>query len=128
MTKKTIHTSAAPKAIGPYSQAVVSQGVAYLSGQIPLDPQTGALNTGGIAEQTRQVLDNLAAVLSACGCSLESVLKVNVYLRDMGDFAAMNEVYASYFAADPPARAAIQAARLPKDVRVEMDAIAEVIA
>ncbi len=126
--KKTIRTDSAPKAIGPYSQAVISQGVAYLSGQIPLHPETGELIAGGIAEQTRQVLDNLTAVLSACGCSLETVLKVNVYLQDMNDFPAMNEIYASYFRNDPPARAAIQAARLPKDVKVEMDAIAAIAA
>jgi 2-iminobutanoate/2-iminopropanoate deaminase len=124
--KKIIATDRAPQAIGPYSQAVVHNGVAYLSGQIPLDPVSGELVSGDVALQTEQVLKNLQAVLGACGSSLEKVLKVTVYLKDMNDFARMNEVYGRFFREDPPARAAIQAARLPRDVGVEMDAIAVV--
>jgi 2-iminobutanoate/2-iminopropanoate deaminase len=121
-----IATNHAPQAIGPYTQAVVYHGVAYLSGQIPLDPATGQLVEGGIAEQTARVLENLNAVLEACGSSLDQVLKVNVYLKDMGEFGLMNEVYARYFPQNAPARATIEAARLPRDVRVEMDCIAAV--
>jgi 2-iminobutanoate/2-iminopropanoate deaminase len=124
--KTVIATAAAPKAIGPYSQAVVHAGLAYVSGQIPLDAATGALIEGGIAEQTGRVLENLKAVLEAAGSSLDGVLKTTVYLADMGEFAAMNEVYARYFPSNAPARATVQAARLPRDVRVEIDAIAAV--
>ena len=124
--KTIISTDIAPSAIGPYSQAVISNGTAYLSGQIPIDPATGQLIEGDIVAQTTRVLENLSALLAACGSSMERVLKVNVYLKDMNDFAAMNEVYGRYFQNNPPARAAIQAARLPKDVSVEMDAVAEV--
>jgi 2-iminobutanoate/2-iminopropanoate deaminase len=122
--KKTIATERAPQAVGPYSQAVVHGGVAYLSGQIPLDPVSGELVPSDVALQTEQVLKNLQAVLEACGSSLEKVLKVTVYLKDMNDFARMNEVYGRFFKQNPPARAAIQVARLPKDVGIEMDAIA----
>jgi 2-iminobutanoate/2-iminopropanoate deaminase len=124
--KKIIATTHAPQAIGPYSQAVIHNGLAYLSGQIPLDPATGQLVTGGIAEQTARVLENLSAVLEACGTSLERVLKTTVYLKDMGEFLAMNEVYARYFPQDAPARATVEAARLPRDARVEIDCIAMV--
>jgi 2-iminobutanoate/2-iminopropanoate deaminase len=124
--KKIIATTRAPQAIGPYSQAVVHNGLAYLSGQIPLDPATGQLVTGGIAEQTARVLENLNAVLEACGSSLERVLKTTVYLKDMGEFLAMNEVYARYFPQDAPARATVEAARLPREARVEIDCIAAV--
>ena len=124
--KTVISTEQAPKAIGPYSQAVVYNGLAFLSGQIPLDPGTGQLVEGGIAAQTERVLDNLKAVLEACGSSLDKVLKTTVYLRDMGEFPKMNEVYAKYFQANPPARATVEAARLPRDVRVEIDAVAAV--
>ncbi len=124
--KKTIATENAPKAIGPYSQAVVSNGVAYLSGQIAIDPVSGKLLDGDTAAQTELVLDNLKAVLEACGTSLGNVLKVTVFLKDMNDFAVMNEVYARYFTTNPPARAAVEVARLPKDVRVEIDAIAAI--
>jgi 2-iminobutanoate/2-iminopropanoate deaminase len=123
---KTVSTEQAPKAIGPYSQAVIHNGVAYLSGQIPLDPVTNQLVEGDIAAQTERVLQNLKAVLEACGASLESVLKTTVFLKDMGDFPKMNEVYGRYFAANPPARSTVQAARLPRDVSVEIDAIASV--
>ena len=122
--KKAISTDSAPKAIGPYSQAVVANGIAYLSGQIPLDPATNQLIQGGIAEQTERVLENLKAVLEASGASLASVVKTTVYLKDMGEFQAMNEVYGRYFIENTPARATIQAAKLPRDVSVEIDAIA----
>lgn len=124
--KQIIATERAPKAIGPYSQAVLSNGFAFLSGQIPIDPATGLLIDGDIAAQTRRVLDNLKAVLEACGSSMGQVVKTTVYLKDMGEFAAMNEVYARYFPENPPARATVEAARLPKDVRVEIDCIAAV--
>lgn len=119
-----ISTDLAPKAIGPYSQAVVANGMAYLSGQIPLDPSTNQLIQGGIVEQTERVLENLKAVLEASGASLATVVKTTVYLKDMGEFQAMNEVYARYFAVNAPARATVQAAQLPRDVNVEIDAIA----
>jgi 2-iminobutanoate/2-iminopropanoate deaminase len=121
-----IATGAAPQAIGPYSQAIVSGGFAFLSGQIPLDPATGQLVEGDIAAQTERVFENLKAVLAACGTSLDRVVKTTVFLKDMGEFAKMNEVYGRYFPANPPARSTVEAARLPRDVRVEIDAIAEV--
>src|SRR6202162_4115975 len=123
---KIISTPHAPAAIGPYSQAVVSNGFAFLSGQIPLDPSTGQLIEGDIAAQTQRVLENLKAVLEACGSSLDKVVKTTVYLKDMGEFARMNDVYARYFPQNPPARATLEAARLPRDVRVEIDCIATV--
>jgi 2-iminobutanoate/2-iminopropanoate deaminase len=123
---RIISTPNAPAAIGPYSQAVVSNGFAFLSGQIPLDPSTGQVIDGEIAAQTKRVLENLKAVLESCGSSLDKVVKTTVYLKDMGEFARMNEVYALYFPAHPPARATVEAARLPRDVRVEVDCIAEV--
>jgi len=122
--KGIIATDAAPKAIGPYSQAVVHDGVAYLSGQIPLDPATGQMIEGGIEEQTARVLDNLKAVLEAAGAALETVLKTTIYVKDMNDFAKVNAVYGRYFPVDPPARATVEAARLPRDARVEIEAIA----
>lgn len=122
--KTIVSTAAAPKAIGPYSQAVVSNGFVFLSGQIPLDPATGQLLDGDIATQTERVLENLKAVLTASGSSLGAVVKTTVYLKDMGEFARMNEVYARYFPENPPARATVEAARLPRDVRVEIDCIA----
>jgi 2-iminobutanoate/2-iminopropanoate deaminase len=125
--KKIVSTEKSPKAIGPYSQAVIYDGVAYLSGQIPLDPATNQLVEGDIAVQTERVLENLKALLGACGASLESVLKTTVYLKDMGDFPKMNEVYGRYFAQSPPARATVEAARLPRDVAIEIDAIAVVV-
>jgi len=125
--KKIISTPNAPAAIGPYSQAVVSNGFAFLSGQIPLDPATGQLiEARDIAAQTQRVLENLQAVLEACGSSLGKVVKTTVYLKDMGEFAQMNEVYARYFPGNAPARATVEAARLPRDVRVEIDCIATV--
>lgn len=119
-----IATENAPRAIGPYSQAVLANGLAFLSGQIPLDPATNQLVDGDIAVQTERVIENLKAVLEACGSSLEKVVKTTVFLRDMGDFPRMNEVYGRYFSAHAPARSTVQAARLPRDVSVEIDAIA----
>jgi len=124
--KKIISTERAPKALGPYSQAVVSNGWAFLSGQIPLDPATNQIIEGGIAAQTERVIENLKSVLEAAGSSLERVVKTTVYLKDMGEFAAMNEVYGRYFGSNPPARATVEVARLPKDVRVEIECIAGV--
>ena len=124
--KKIIASEAAPKAIGPYSQAIVHAGIAYLSGQIPLDPATGQIVDGDIVAQTERVFENLKAVLEACGASFETVLKTSVFLHDMGDFPKMNEVYAKYFAAQHPARSTVQVARLPRDVSVEIDCIAAV--
>lgn len=126
MSKQIIATDGAPKAIGPYSQAVVYNGIAYLSGQIPLDPATMQIVEGDIAAQAERVFENLKAVLEACGSSLDQVLKTTVYLKDMGEFAKMNEVYARYFTANTPARSTVEAARLPRDVRVEIDCIAAV--
>jgi 2-iminobutanoate/2-iminopropanoate deaminase len=124
--KTIISTERAPKAIGPYSQAVVSNGWAFLSGQIPLDPVTNQIITGDIAAQTERVLENLKSVLEAAGSSLDRVVKTTVYLKDMGEFAKMNEVYGRYFASNAPARATVEAARLPRDVSVEIDCIASV--
>jgi 2-iminobutanoate/2-iminopropanoate deaminase len=126
MKKLIISTDNAPKAIGPYSQAVAWNGMVYLSGQIPLDPVTGQLIEGGIAEQTVRVLDNLKAVLEAAGSDLAHVLKTTVFLKDMSEFAPMNEVYGRYFNENPPARATVEAARLPRDVRVEIECVAAV--
>jgi len=124
--KTIISTERAPKAIGPYSQAVVSNGWAFLSGQIPLDPATNQIVTGDIAVQTERVLENLKSVLEAAGSSLERVVKTTVYLKDMGEFGKMNEVYGRYFESNAPARATVEAARLPRDVSVEIDCIASV--
>ncbi len=126
--KQTVSTDNAPKAIGPYTQAIIHNGIAYLSGQIPLDPATGQVIEGGIAEQTERVFENLKAVLTASGSSLDAVLKTTVYLRDIADFPKMNEVYARYFTAAPPARSTIQAGALPRNAMVEIDAIAVVTA
>jgi len=125
--KQIIETQEAPGAIGPYSQAIIAGGVVYTSGQIPLDPQTGEFVEGGIAEQTEQVMRNLAAVLKAAGTGLESVVKTTVFLADMSEFAEMNKVYGRYFATQPPARSTVQAARLPRDARVEIEAVALVV-
>ncbi len=119
-----VSTTDAPAAIGPYSQAIRAGDFLYASGQIPLDPTTGTLTEGGITAQTHQVLQNLGAVLKAAGVSFDRVVKTTVYLADMGDFTAMNEVYAGYFKAPAPARATIQAAGLPRNVRVEIDVVA----
>ncbi len=124
MQKEIVRTDGAPRAIGPYSQAVRAGGLVFCSGQIPLDPATMTVVGGGVAEQTRRVLQNLGAVLDAAGASLGTVVKTTVFLKDMNDFAAMNEAYAEFFPSDPPARATVEVARLPKDVRVEIEVIA----
>ena len=124
--KQPISTELAPRAIGPYSQAIVHGGIAYLSGQIPLDPATGQMVEGGIEAQTERVLENLKAVLAAAGSSLDKVLRTTVYLKSMGDFPKMNEVYARYFTVTPPARSTIEAAALPRGAQVEIDCIAAV--
>jgi len=122
--RQIVRTDQAPDAIGPYSQAVTANGFVFTSGQIPIDPATGQFVPGGIAEQTQQVLKNLSAVLEAAGSSLQQVVKTTVFLADMQDFTAMNEVYATFFGAEPPARSTVQAARLPRDARVEIDVVA----
>jgi 2-iminobutanoate/2-iminopropanoate deaminase len=124
MTKEIIATDEAPKAIGPYSQAVRAGGFIFLSGQIPLNPETGELVSGDIGAQTERVLENLQAVLRAAGADLDHVVKCTVYLDNMDDFAAMNEVYGRFFSKDPPARAAVEVSRLPKGVGVEIEAVA----
>jgi 2-iminobutanoate/2-iminopropanoate deaminase len=120
----TISTKDAPAAIGPYSQAVKAGGMMFLSGQIPLDPATGAMVDGDVRAQTERVMENLAAVLAAAGLTFANVVKTTIYLTDLGDFAAVNEVYGKRFASHPPARATVQVAALPKGARVEIDAIA----
>jgi 2-iminobutanoate/2-iminopropanoate deaminase len=124
--KKAIKTDRAPKAIGPYSQAILANGMIFASGQIPIDPANGELNTGSIEDQTRLVLNNLKAVLDEGGCTFDSVVKCTVFLEDMDDFSRMNAVYSEFFKPPFPARAAVQVARLPKDVKVEIEAIAVV--
>jgi len=126
MSKDVISTPRAPAAIGPYSQAVRSGNLLFLSGQIPLDPATGQLVDGDISLQTERVLKNLGAVLEAAGSSLEKVLKTTVYLRDITEFGRMNEVYGKFFGEKPPARATVEVARLPRDAAVEIDLVAEV--
>ena len=122
--RDAVATPDAPQAIGPYSQAVRAGSLLFVSGQIPIDPATGVIITGGIPEQTRRVFENIDAILQAAGASLDRVVRTTVYLADMGDFGAMNEVYATFFSAPAPARSTIQAARLPRDARVEIDVIA----
>lgn len=122
--KKVIATSAAPAAIGPYSQGIDGGSVVITSGQIPLDPATGAFAADDIAGQTRQCLKNVGAVLAQAGLGMENIIKTTVFLKDMNDFAAMNEVYATFFPGEPPARSAVEVARLPKDALVEIEAIA----
>lgn len=122
--KDRVQTDSAPKAIGPYSQAIKANGFVFASGQIPLDPTTMEIVEGGIREQTERVMNNLAAVLEAAGSSMEGVVKTTVFLKDLSDFAEMNEVYRSFFKQIPPARSTVEVARLPRDVRVEIDLIA----
>jgi 2-iminobutanoate/2-iminopropanoate deaminase len=122
--KKIISTDRAPAAIGPYSQAVVANGFAFLSGQIAIDPATNTLIEGDAAVQTTRVMENLKGVLEACGSSLAQVVKTTVFLKDMSDFTVMNQVYGQYFPENPPARATVEAARLPRDVRVEIECVA----
>jgi 2-iminobutanoate/2-iminopropanoate deaminase len=123
---KVVSTNNAPGAIGPYSQAIVAGGMVFVSGQIPIDPATGNFVSENVVEQTEQVLKNLSEVLLAAGSDLGRVVKTTVFLADMNDFAAMNEVYARYFDVNKPARATVQAARLPRDARVEIDCIATI--
>ena len=124
--KKTVQTDQAPKALGPYAQAIVAGGMVYCAGQIPLDPKTGEIVAGGIAEQTRQVLANLRAVLKQAGSDLDKAVKTTVFIKDMNNFAAMNEVYGKpeYFGTQPPARSTVEVARLPRDVMVEIEVVA----
>lgn len=122
--KEIVTTERAPRAIGPYSQAVRAGNLLFASGQIPIDPATGEFVAGGIAEQTEQVLRNVSAILEAGGAGLQQIVKTTVFLADMEDFTAMNEVYGRFFGENPPARATVQAARLPRDARVEIEAIA----
>jgi 2-iminobutanoate/2-iminopropanoate deaminase len=124
LMKEIIATANAPKAIGPYSQAIRANGFIFVSGQIPIDPATNELISGDIAQQTTRVLDNLKAILEAAGSSLDRAVKVGVFLKDMGEFAPMNAVYSKYFPSNAPARATVEVARLPKDVRVEIDVVA----
>jgi 2-iminobutanoate/2-iminopropanoate deaminase len=126
MHRETIHADGAPKAIGPYSQAVRAGGFVFCSGQIALDPATMEVVAGSVADQTRRVLQNLKAVLEKAGSGLNRIVKTTVFLRDMGDFGEMNGAYAEFFPSAPPARATVQVARLPKDVAVEIEAVATV--
>lgn len=122
--KDRVQTDDAPKAIGPYSQAIKANGLVFASGQIPLNPATMQIVEGGIREQTEQVMNNLSAVLQAAGTSLDRVVKTTVFLADLNDFTEMNETYGRFFQKDPPARSTVQVSRLPRDVRVEIDVIA----
>ena len=124
--KRSIESLDAPKAIGPYSQAIVTDGFVYTAGQIGTDPKTGMLVEGGIVEQTEQALKNLAAVLKAAGSSLDNAVKTTVFLADMNDFAKMNEVYSKFFNKPYPARSTVQVARLPRDAKIEIEVIAVV--
>lgn len=121
---KAVHTDKAPTAIGPYSQAIDTGALIYTSGQIPIDPSTGQVVSGGIKEQTAQVLENLKNVLEATGSSMEKVIKTTVFMKDLSDFSAMNEVYAKYFSEPYPARSCVEVNRLPKDVLIEIEAVA----
>lgn len=122
--KQVITTDRGPKAIGPYSQAIKANGFIFVSGQIALDPATGAIADGDVRAQTERVMENLKGIVEAAGSSLDKVVKTTVFLKDMNDFAAMNETYGPYFPANPPARATVEVARLPRDVRVEIELIA----
>jgi len=121
--REIIATDKGPKAIGPYSQAVKANGFIFTAGQVAFDPATGQLIEGDVARQTARVFENLKAIVEAAGSSLDRAVKATVFLKDMNDFAAMNEVYARYFPANPPARSTVEAARLPRDVRVEIDLV-----
>ncbi len=122
--KKVIQTEKAPKAIGPYSQAIQAGNLLFLSGQIPIDPKTGELITGDIRRQIKQVLENIKAILESQGLGMEDVVKTTIFLKDMGNFSQVNEVYATYFTSSPPARSTVEVARLPRDVGIEIEAIA----
>lgn len=124
--RQAVSTASAPKAIGPYSQAVRAGALLFVSGQVPLDPSTGQLVDGDIAAQTHRVFQNLGEILKAGGASFDHVVRTTVFLADMNDFAAMNEVYATYFTSPAPARATVQVSRLPRDARIEIDVIAAI--
>lgn len=122
--REIIATNDAPKAIGPYSQAVKAGGLVFISGQIPIDPKTGMVLQSDIKTQTKLVMENVSAIIAAAGCAMSDIVKATIYLKNMADFAIVNEVYGSYFPVDPPARATVEVSRLPKDVSVEIDFIA----
>ena len=122
--KEIISSNDAPKAIGPYSQAVRARGMVFISGQIPIDPKTGMVVQSDIKTQTKLVMENVKAIITAAGCAISDIVKATIYLKNMDDFAVVNEVYGSYFPVDPPARATVEVSRLPKDVAIEMDFIA----
>ncbi len=124
MSKRVIFTERAPKPIGPYSQAIRAGNFIFLSGQIPIDPKTEELVKGDIRQQTQQVLENIKGVLESQGLGMEDVVKVNIFLKDMGNFNQMNEVYATYFSASPPARSTVEVAKLPRNAEIEIEAIA----
>ncbi len=124
MEKKVVYTEKAPKPIGPYSQAIIVGDFIFTSGQIPIDPKTNQIVQGDIKEQTRQVLENLKAVLEEAGATLDDVVKVTIYMKDLGEFTQMNDVYSQYFKNSPPARTTVEVSRLPRDVKIEIDLIA----
>jgi len=124
MSKRVIQTEKGPRAIGPYSQAVQAGNLLFLSGQIPIDPKTGELIKGDIPKQTQQVLENIKGILESQGIGMEDVVKVTIFLKDMGNFSQVNEVYATYFPSSPPARSTVEVAKLPRDVDIEIEAIA----
>lgn len=124
MGKKVIQTEKAPKPIGPYSQAIRAGNFIFLSGQLPIDPSTGEMVSGDIRQQTRQVLENIKGVLESQGMGMQDVVKVNIFLRDMGNFNQMNEIYATYFSSDPPARSTVEVGKLPRNADIEIEAIA----
>ncbi len=124
MEKKIVKTGDAPQAIGPYSQAIEAGGFVFVSGQIPIDPISGHVVHVDIKAETRQVMENAKAILSAAGCGMSKVVKATIYLKNMSDFAAVNEIYGGYFSSDPPARATVEVSGLPKEVSVEMDFVA----
>ena len=124
MKKKVIQTDKAPKAIGPYSQAIQAGNMIFLSGQIPIDPKTGELTGGDIRQQTQQVLENIKGLLESQRLGMEDVIKVTIFLKDMGNFNQVNEMYAAYFSSSPPARSTVEVAKLPRNVEIEIEAIA----
>ncbi|WP_092346927.1 RidA family protein [Candidatus Chrysopegis kryptomonas] len=124
MERKVVYTEKAPKPVGPYSQAIIAGDFIFTAGQIPIDPKTNQVVQGDIKEQTKQVLENLKAVLESAGATFDDVVKVTVYMRDLNEFSAMNEVYSEYFKNSPPARTTVEVSRLPRDVKIEIDLIA----
>jgi len=124
LAREIIVTDDAPKAIGPYSQAVKAGGMLFISGQIPIDPKTGMVVQSDIKTQTKLVMENAKAIITKAGCAMSDIVKTTIYLKNMSDFAAMNEIYGSYFPVDPPARATVEVSRLPKDVAIEIDFVA----